>query len=168
MFTILQWLQGLPALAESWKLAKAFQSLFASQTLSSAVLTGGASATVTSGAAFTTVAGGVPVAHAAGAALAALNGPSVPNAGTTWQAWLLTADGLGNFYTYAGTPAATLAGVTLPVINQANGPQAPVGFITMNNQSVGAFVPGTTLLNVAGLNLTLNNITGPFFPVLPT
>lgn len=167
MQIIIQWLLGLTVLADSWKIIKALQLLFINQTLSSAVLTGGASATVTSGAAFTSVVNGTLVAKASGASFAALNGPTVTLA-VPFQVWLLTMDALGNFYTYPGVPAATLAAVGIPAINQSNGPQAPVGFITMNNTSVGSFVPGTTLLNVANLGITYNNITGPFFPVVPT
>jgi hypothetical protein len=131
-------------------------------------MTGGASATITAGNAFTCVVNGTLVAKASGTSFAALNGPNVANSGSTWQAWLLTVDALGNFYTYPGVPAATLVAVGIPAINQSNGQQAPVGFITMNNASVGAFVPATTLLNVANLNITYNNIQGPFFPVVPT
>jgi hypothetical protein len=160
-------LLALPDRQSTFELMKAFELLFNTQSLASAGLTGGASATVTTGAAFTAIVGGIPVAKASGAALAALNGPNVANSGFTWQVWLLTVDALGNFYTYPGTPAATLAAVGLPIVNASNGPQAPVGFMTMNNASVGTFVPATTLLNVANLGITYNNIQGPFFPVVP-
>ncbi|MFI4939812.1 MAG: hypothetical protein ACHP7O_05665 [Burkholderiales bacterium] len=154
-------------MSEAWKIIKAIQLLFINQTLGSATLTGGASATVTTGSAFTAVVNGTLVAKASGVNLAALNGPTVTLA-VPFQVWLLTIDALGNFYTYPGVPATTLAAVGIPAINQSNGPQAPVGFITMNNTSVGSFIPATTLLNVANLGITYNNIGGPFFPVVPT
>jgi hypothetical protein len=160
-------LLGLPSREEAFQLIKTFELLFNTQCLGSAALTGGASATVTTGAAFTAVVNGALVAKASGASLAALNGPTIANAGLPCQVWLLTVDAAGSFYTYPGTPAATIAAVGLPSVNASNGNQAPVGLITMNNASAGSFIPAATLLNVANLGITYNNLQGPFFPVLP-
>jgi hypothetical protein len=165
-------LTGLPDKKDAFALENLFFNLFNTQTLTSATLTGGASATVTTGAAITAIVNGVLVTKATGASLAALNGPNVANTGSTFQAWIFTMDSAGTFYTLPGVPAATLAGVQLPTVYEvANGsgqsglPQVVVGMLTMNNASVGAFVPATTLLNVSNLNVVFTNITGPFFPV---
>lgn len=156
----------------SFELLKVFESLYGNQMLTSAVLTGGASATVTTGAAFNAVVNDVLVAKAITQSMAALNGPNVPNTVTPFQAWVFTMDSAGTFYTLPGVPAATMAGIQLPLIAEiANGagqsglPQIVVGVLTINNASVGAFVPGTTLLNVANLNVILNSTVGPFFPI---
>lgn len=151
---------------------KIFEKLFNTQMLSSAVLTGGASATVTTGAAYNAIVNGVLSSKATGLTLAVLNGPTIQNTGLTCQAWIFTQDAVGNFYTLPGVPAATIAGIQLPTVYEnANGIgqsgllQVAVGMLTINNASAGAFIPNTTLLNVAGLNPILNNNVGPFYPL---
>lgn len=162
-------IRAIPDQREAFELLKIFESLYNTQTISSAALTGGASATVTTGAAFNAVANGVLVSKATGASLAALNGPTIANTGATCQAWVFTMDSAGTFATLPGVPATTIAGIQLPVITEVSVssglPQVVVGVATINNASAGAFVPASTLLNVAGLNLILNNVTGPFFPI---
>lgn len=153
----------------SWELIQVFGSLFMNQTLGSATLTGGASATVTTGTAFNSVVAGTLVSKASGASLAALNGPTITNTGNTCQAWIFTMDSAGTFYTLPGTPAATIAGIVLPTVTELNTtsglPQIAVGSLTINNASVGSFIPATTLLNVANLNVVLHTTIGPFFPI---
>lgn len=153
----------------SRELIQVFYSLYANQMLSSAALTGGASATVTTGAAYNAVVNGVLVSKATAASLAALNGPTIQNTGSTCQAWIFTMDSAGTFFTLPGVPATTIAGIQLPTVYEINPtsglPQIVVGMLTINNASVGAFVPATTLLNVANLNVIFNNTVGPFFAV---
>jgi len=153
---------------EAFALQKVFESLFNNQVLSSATLTGGASATVTTGAAFNALCNGLLVSKAASSSLAALNGPTIANTGSTCQAWVFTMDAAGTFYTLPGVPATTIAGIHLPIIQDVASsglPQVVVGMLTINNASVGAFVPASTLLNVANLNVIFNNTVGPFFPI---
>ncbi len=157
--------------AEAFNLTKVFELFFNNQMLSSAALTGGASATVTTGAAFNAMVNAVLLSKATGASLAALNGPTIQNTGAICQAWIFTMDTAGTFYTLPGVPAATMAAVQLPIINdvasgagQSGLPQIVVGVLTITNASAGAFIPATTLLNVASLGVIFNNTTGPFFP----
>ena len=170
----------LPDRRSAFEHIKVFELLFANQCLSSAVLTGGASATVTTGAAFNAMVGGQMVGKATGVSLAALGGPNVPNTATPFQLWIITMDAAGNTYSYPSTPAATLAGLAIPTIpatvpagvtgapaTAAGSAQIVIGTITMNNGSVGTFIPGTTLLNVASLGIVYNNTIGPFFPIPP-
>lgn len=164
IYSIKQRLLSLAIKRDSFNFIKIFESLYRTQLLEEINLTGGASATVTTGIAGTAVVGGTLVAIANGSSMAALNGPTVTTA-VPWQVWLLTVDSQGNFYTYPGVPATTLAGVGIPTMDQSKGAQAALGFITMNNASVGSFIPGTTLLNVANLNIVYNNIQGPFYPI---
>ena len=162
--SIKQRLLSLAIKRDSFNFIKIFETLYRNQILEEINLTGGASATVTTGIAGTAVVGGSLVSIANGASMAALNGPTVTTA-VPYQVWLLTVDKLGNFYTYPGVPATSLAAVQIPTMDPSKDPQVAIGFITMNNASVGNFVPGTTLLNVANLNIVYNNIQGPFYPI---
>ena len=153
---------------DSFALQKVFESLFNNQVLSSAALTGGASSTVTTGATFSAVCNGLLVSKASGASMAVLNGPTIQNTGANCQAWVFTMDAVGAFYTLPGVPATTIAGIQLPIIQDVASsglPQVVIGMLTINNTSVGAFVPASTLLNVAGLNVVFSNTVGPFFPI---
>lgn len=162
-------LLALPNREVAFELMKVFESLFNTQCLTSAALVTGAVATINSGSAIHAVVNGQLVAKQAAAAFV-LNGPTIQNTGAICQAWLFAMDAAGNLFTFPGVPAATIALVTLPTVPEL-APSAPfmqlvvVGMATMTNASVGAFVPGATLTNVAGLGLVLSNIAGPFFPI---
>lgn len=151
----------------AFQLEKLFEYLYNTQMLTAAnwALTAAAPAT---GNAIMAVVGGLLSTKAAGTSTAALNGPSIPATGATWQVWLFTMDQIGTLYTYAGTPGTTAAAAILPNIpDQATSGllQVVIGGLVINNASAGAFVPGTTLLNVAGLNPVAINTVGPFFPI---
>lgn len=165
-------LLSLPDKASAFTLINTFQSLFNTQMLTAATLTGGAAAVVTTGNAFNAIVNGILVSKATGASLAVLGGPTIANTGATCQAWIFVMDSAGTFYTLPGVPATTIAGIQLPPVNevanftgQSQLAQCVVGILTINNASVGAFIPNTTLLNVASLNVIFNNTVGPFFPV---
>lgn len=161
MLAIKKRLVGLPNTNEAFQMLKAFEYLYENQALSSVGLTGGASATVTTANAISAMVGAQLKAVNSGQAFA-LNGPTIPNAGAVNQVWIFTMDGNGLFYTLPGIPAATLATVSLPVVPDT---QVVLGMLVLSNSSAGNFVPGTTLLNVAGLNTVFNNTVGPFFPI---
>lgn len=165
----------LPNSREAFELTKIFESLFNTQCLTSATLTGGAAATVTLGNAITAFINGVAITKATGSAFT-LNGPTIQNTGSVCQVWVFLMDATGTLSVLPGVPATTLAGVQWPVIPEitmgagtggiALGLQPVViGSMTMNNASVGAFIPNTTLLNVANLGIVFNNTVGPFFPI---
>jgi hypothetical protein len=149
------------------QLQKLFEGLYNSQCLTAANWVATATAPAL-GNAIAVMCAGMIVMKATGFAAAALNGPTVALSGATWQAWIFTTDQAGNMVTYAGTPATTAAGITLPYISDYNGvsglPQTVIGALVINNGSGAAFIPGTTLLNVAGLNPVTINTVGPFFP----
>jgi hypothetical protein len=161
------------------ELAKIFETFYAVQNLINPTLNvTGAAATVSTGNAIVAVVDGVLVSKASASTIA-LNGPTIANTGAINQAWLFTMDAAGALFAYAGVPAATLAGVQLPLIQEhtytagssglnAGGTmglkQVVIGGMFMTNASVGAFIPGTTLLNVANLGIIGFGQVGPFFP----
>lgn len=149
------------------QLQKLFEGLYNSQCLTAGNWIATAAAPAL-GNAIAVMCGGMLVMKALGFSTAALNGPTIATTGATWQAWIFTTDQAGNMVTYAGTPGATSASILLPYISDYNGlsglPQTVIGALVINNGSGAAFVPGTTLLNVAGLNPVTINTVGPFFP----
>jgi len=165
----------LPNPREAFELLKSFEYLYNTQNLISPALNvSGAAATVSLGATIVAIINGQLVQKASGQTIT-LNGPTVPNSVTPWQVYLFTMDAAGSLYCYAGQPGASLAAVQLPVIDEVSftpgagggvmGPQqCVIGGLIINNASAGAFVPNTTLLNVAGLNPIAINTVGPFFP----
>lgn len=162
-----------------FELSKIFETLYATQNLISPTLNvTGAAATASLGNAIVAVIDGQMVTKASASTIA-LTGPTIANTGATWQAWLFTMDAAGALFCYAGVPAASLSAVQLPLIQEhtytagstglnAGGTmgfkQVVIGGMFMNNASVGAFIPGTTLLNVASLGIIGLNQVGPFFP----
>lgn len=164
---------SLPNAREGFELTKIFESLFNTQCLTSATLTGGAAATVTLGNAITAMIAGQCVSKASASAFT-LNGPTVLTA--TSQVYVFLMDSAGTLSVLPGVPAATLAGVQWPVIPELTlgagtgglaigNPAVVVGSMTMTNTSGSSFIPATTLLNVANLGLVFNNTVGPFFPI---
>lgn len=153
----------------AFQLEKLFENLYNSQMLTSPALTVGATAAPTLGNAIAAVVGGLLVTKATATAMAALNGPTIQNTGSTFQAWLFAMDQAGTLTTYAGTPGATANAVVMPFVADQSStsglPQIVIGGLMINNASVGAFIPATTLLNVANVNPVPMNLTGPFFPI---
>ena len=149
----------------AFQFEKLYEYLYSTQMLTAAnwVLTGAAP---TAGNAVAMVVGGQLSTKASGTSTAALNGPSIPNTGSTWQTWLFTMDQAGTLYTFAGTPGAQAAIVPfIPDYATSGLLQVVIGGLVINNASAGAFVPGTTTLITAGLNPVGINTVGPFFPI---
>lgn len=160
--------------ADAEQFTRLFKSLWNNQCLSSAGLTGGASAAVTVAAAFHAMVGGL-LQTVPSSASWTLTGPTITNTGNTCQAWLFLVDKVGTLSVMPGVPAATIAGIQLPLVPEMTigagtagialgDVPVVVGMLTINNASVGSFIPGTTLLNVASLGVVFSNTVGPFGP----
>ena len=63
-----------------------------------------------------------------------------------FNVFVFTLNAAGTFHTYAGTQAATLAGVVFPTITDG---EAVIGFLVVNPTGTGDFVGGTTALDDA-------------------
>ena len=100
------------------ELAKIFETFYATQNLINPTLNvTGVAATVSTGNAIVAMVDGIAVTKAAASTII-LTGPTIANTGATSQAWLFTMDPAGALFAYAGVPAATLAGVQLPLIQE--------------------------------------------------
>jgi len=80
-----------------------------------------------------------------------LTGPDLPAAGANCRKYLLCLDAAGAATVLQSSDATTLAGCVLPPYPAA---KCVVGILNIVNTSVGAFVPGTTLLTVANVTDT--------------
>ena len=156
----------LPNSREAFEFLKVFESLFNTQVLGQAglVINAATSALVKAANAFAATVAGTLVYKAAGTAMTALGGATVLT--LNYQIWVFTIDAVGNLYTYAGVPAASLAGVATPIIPESP-VQAVIGSLVLYNGTASSFVPGTTALDTALLVPVYNNATGPFFPIQP-
>ena len=157
-------LNSFPVKPETWELLKAFEFAFENQCLTSAALAGAAVATPSTGAPITAMVGGQLVYKATGTAMPALTGQTL--AIGAWNIYIFTMDAAGNLYTLPGTPGATPGAVVFPTVyeyapNQL--PQVVIGSLVVNTTS-STFIPGTTLLNAAGVTPIFNNTVGPFYP----
>lgn len=156
----------LPNTREAFEFLKVFESLFNTQVLSQAGLAINAalSPVVKATNAFSATVAGTLVYKAANTVMTALGGATVLT--LNYQIWVFAIDAIGNLYTYAGTPAASLASVSVPIVPESP-VQAVVGSLVLYNGTASSFVPGTTALDTALLVPVYNNATGPFFPIQP-
>ena len=162
---------------EGFELLKCFETFYAVQNLVNPNLNvTGAVATASLGNAIYAVIDGV-LSTKATASTITITGASVAN--NSFNVYLFALDASGALLCYAGTPATTLAGVQLPLIQEhsylASGSaasagglmgqkQVVIGGMVIANTSGAAFIPNTTLLNVVNLGTSAINLTGAFFP----
>lgn len=157
-------LQTIADQSDKFALTHIFQGLFKNTVLSVGTVTTSAAATLATAADIVALIDGVLVDKATGSTFA-MTGPTIANSGSATQTWLLVMDNAGNLTTLAGTPAATLGATTLALVADTAPRLQPVAVITLVNGSVGSFVPGTTLCNVANLTWAFYPIVGSLWPV---
>ena len=169
MLNIKKRLITLSEARDSIELQKVFEQCYNTQCLSSAGLTGGASATWSTANAVTYIINGNLYAKAT------LSTQAIPAAAalsaTGQNAVMVTVglDAAGNVNTFtsgvstAPNAAGALAGI-IPA--QVSDGIAVIGQIIIQSNAT-VFTPASTLLNAAGITVTLLNTVGPFFPVSP-
>lgn len=91
-----------------------------------------------------------------------LTGPNLPETGANCRKYLLCLDASGTATVLQSGDATTLAGCALPPYPTG---KCVVGILNIVNTSVGAFVPGTTLLTVANVTDTYTEGDGGMRPL---
>ena len=171
MLNIKKRLITLPDRFTSFELQKVFEQCYNTQCLNSAGVTAsGAVATWSTANAVTYVINGVTLSKAALATQAVPTACALTAVGFQAVVFMVGLDAYGNMTTYVG-PVASSSSSAADALSKLFYPQIPDGICVIGGviiqSAATAFVPGTTLMNAAGITPVPISTVGPFFPVSP-
>ena len=133
-------------------IAKAFAYFFKNQPLVPTVLSSGAAVYFTMTPAWLGLVDGVTVSLPTSTHLTPAGTLSVPNSGSNIAVYGWAVDKLGTVYAFGGQQNFSSVGsIIWPTPPDTNDGPLPFVYAVLTNGSAGAFVPGTTLTNVASL-----------------